>query len=69
MNIEKKVAALEKITSSLEGENINLDKAVEKYEEALVLAKDVFTHLQKTEKRIILLQKDADKIAQNLEEE
>ena len=49
---EEKVMKLEKIVKDLEEGNVNLDDAIKKYTEAMVLAKECHDELQKAEEKV-----------------
>ncbi len=55
MNISKKVKELEGIVQGLEGEEVDLDKALKDYTKATGIVKEVFEFLKKTETKINVL--------------
>ena len=58
MSIEKNISDLEKILSELENEDIDLEKAVKKYGEALKIASKTQIALNVIEQKVFLLQKE-----------
>lgn len=51
---------LEKVTEELENENLDLDKAIEKFERGLALAQQLKTKLRSVEQRVEKIRKKFD---------
>jgi len=62
MTLEKKITALEKMLTDLESEEVQLDTAIEKYTEAMTLAKDTFSVLNTVQKQFSVLKKEAEQL-------
>ena len=59
-NFEESMEKLEKIVKSLESENQSLEKSIDLFEKGLSISKELKTNLDKAEKKIEILSKDAD---------
>ncbi|MDP4115938.1 MAG: exodeoxyribonuclease VII small subunit [Bacteroidota bacterium] len=66
LNFEKKLKRLEEISVLLENEEIDLDKAIELYEEGLALSKECSERLKTAELRINELKKNSLDMNSNL---
>jgi len=66
LNFEKKLKRLEEISVLLEDEEIDLDKAIELYEEGLALSKECSERLRTAELRINELKKNSLDMNSNL---
>ncbi len=60
MKFEETLKKLESIVDDLEGGNISLDKAVNKYQEGMSLSKQCLDLLNKAEKKVQICLKDKD---------
>ena len=60
INFEEAIKKLESIASELEKNDLNLDKAVEKFEEGMKLSKKCSEILENAEKRITILINDGE---------
>lgn len=60
MKFEETLKKLEVIVGELEGGSISLDKAIKKYQEGMVLAKQCLESLNKAEKKVQICLKDKD---------
>lgn len=52
VKFEEKIKKLEEIVKSLETGEVDLDDAITKYNEAMILAKDCSTHLTEIEENV-----------------
>ncbi len=59
MKFEDKLLKLEKLVSELESGNVDLDTAIEKYSEAMKLAKDCSDTLDKNKEKVSKILTDA----------
>ncbi len=66
LNFEESIKKLEEIAAELEKNDLDLDKAVEKFEEGMNLSKQCNDMLEKAEKKITILINDGN---DNLTEE
>ena len=60
LNFEVAIKQLEEIATELEKNDLNLDKAVEKFEEGIKLSKKCNDMLEKAEKKITILINDGN---------
>lgn len=67
MKIEDSLKTLENIAAQLENEDVDLEKGIDKYAEAIKLAKTTLTKLSKLENKITVLRKTGDALIQTEE--
>jgi len=62
-NFSKSMSELEEITRYLEGEAVDLDEAIKRFERGSEIAKELKTYLQSAENKIETLRQSFDKKA------
>jgi exodeoxyribonuclease VII small subunit len=62
MNFEENIHKLEKIVKELESEDVDLESAADKYGQGIKIATSLTKTLKKTEEKIFVLEKEAEKM-------
>ena len=62
MKLEKKIKGLEKLIQGMESEDVDLEDAIQQYGDAVKLASEIMTSLKTVEEKLVLVQKEAQKI-------
>ena len=62
MKLEKKITDLKNLLADLETQEINLDLALDKYQKALGLIKEILAFLNQKEEEVLILKKEGEKI-------
>ncbi|MEG1351191.1 MAG: exodeoxyribonuclease VII small subunit [Bacilli bacterium] len=69
LKFEDELLKLEEIVKELESGNVDLDKSISKFNEAMILAKKLDSKLKSTEEQVNLILKDGKLEEFNLKEE
>lgn len=67
-SFEQLLSRLEEISTQLDSETIGLDKAIDLYEEGILLSKTCFKKIREAELRISYLKKNIEEISETDEE-